>query len=184
VSRARLDWDGGPGIVFDTLVSEAPTYEADVPTAPTEQGYSTDTVTARPASIRLEVMVADTDLYASPPAARPGRVQAVRDQLLGLQTNGTLTRLDTGAQVYSDMLLASVSWRRTGGSTQLFRLTFVETLLAVTATAAGAAPRVKAPVRAPELGKKKTDAPKSPPKMESDAHALLVKHSLLPGAAQ
>jgi len=166
MNLTTIDWENGTGLAFDALVVESPTYEADVPTAPTESGYVAFDCVVKSVKLRLEVMVSDIGLYGD---NEPGRVEAVKNKLLMLQRNGTLLTVTTDGGIWDAMVLQSVSWSRTGSpETQRLSLAFTQVRLSTASVVAGAPTSGKrAKKLADEAKSKKEDAQKGGTKRKS-----------------
>jgi len=165
MNLTTIDWEYGTGLAFDALVLEAPTYEADVPTAPTQSGYVAFDCTSKATVLRLEAVVSDLGLYGDPEA---GRVEAVKTKLLMLQSNGTLLKVSTDGGIWDAMVLQSLSWSRSGpASTLRFALVLRQVRLASVSVVAGAPRAGKTKRMADEAKDKKKDAEKSGKKRKS-----------------
>lgn len=158
--QSFLRWAGG-SVEFDALIAETPAYEADVPTAPTEEGYVASDCTAKPMMLKLEVAMTDSSLYRD---AQQGRVADAREKLLALQRQGTRVTAGTDLTSYENLVLQSVGWARAGmADSVVFALTLREVQVAQTRTVAGVAPRKK-PQRTPEADEKHHHAEATKPK--------------------
>jgi len=160
-----IDWENGVGIAFEALLVEAPSYEADVPSAPTQSGFVAFDCSVKSIVLRIDAMVSDIGLYGD---AMPGQVEAVKSRLLMLQANGELLRVTTDGGIWDAMVLKSLSWSRTGDpSTQKLSLTFSRVRLATVSVVAGKPVLGRTKKLADEAKAKKEEAEKSGRKRKS-----------------
>jgi hypothetical protein len=104
-------------IVFDATTSESHTQDADVTENPVETGSAiTDNVRAKPAQLKLETLVTDYPVGLSGGGtgapAEEGRAQGVYDLLIALKNEGVRIEVSTGAKLYRDMVIQSITLPR------------------------------------------------------------------------
>jgi|APCry1669189101_1035198.scaffolds.fasta_scaffold58947_2 hypothetical protein len=117
-------------IAFDATTSETHTFDAEVTENAVESGSATnDNVRAKPSSLRLEVMVTDYPLATKGNgiggAPEKGRAARIFEKLVTLRAQGTRFFVETGARVYENMVLKSVTVPRDKPLTGALRISLM-----------------------------------------------------------
>ena len=128
-------------IVFDATVNETSTSAAEVTEHPIEQGSNiADHVRKRSDALKLEVVATDYPITAKGrgigAAATPGRAAQIRSKLEGLQKDGVLLIVESGAKLYANQVLKEIGISRDKAIAGALRFTlqFVEMRIVTTET--------------------------------------------------
>ena len=118
------------GIEFDALMEESKTLEADVPSYPTEAGFSvSDSIILRPLTLSMTLFLTNTPVtWKAKHGASPSRVQDVLKQLEGLYFKKKLVTLSTSEKTYENMAIVSIELTKSKetGTSREIPITFQE----------------------------------------------------------
>jgi hypothetical protein len=98
------------GITFDALISADETWQSDVPSYPTEEGFEvSDTIIIRPVTLDMNLYLTNTPVtWRERHGVGLGRVQDVIARLRDLYFKKTPVMVKTTDQDYTDMAIVSI----------------------------------------------------------------------------